>query len=94
MIYTGPVNFFDYRYGKLPYRSGFSARDNQHACASISGSRELSQRASIRVTEFKYLTGREHTKTSIVYEYPREEGDPYYPVPRPENAELYKNTRR
>jgi len=39
-------------------------------------------------TEFKYLTGQEHTKTSIVYEYPREEGDPYYPVPRPENAEL------
>jgi len=59
MIYTGPVDEFDYRYGKLPYRSGFSARDNQHACASISGSRELSQRASIhRVTEFKYLTGR------------------------------------
>jgi len=42
-----------------------------------------------RVTEFKYLTGQEHTKTSIVYEYPRAE-DPYYPVPRPENAELYK----
>ena len=43
-----------------------------------------------RVTEFKYLTGQEHPKTSIVYEYPRAEGDPYYPVPRPENAELYK----
>jgi UDP-galactopyranose mutase len=25
-----------------------------------------------------------------VYEYPRAEGDPYYPVPRPENAILYK----
>jgi UDP-galactopyranose mutase len=24
-----------------------------------------------------------------VYEYPRAEGDPYYPVPRPENAEIY-----
>ena len=43
-----------------------------------------------RITEFKYLTGQEHDKTSIVYEYPRAEGDPYYPVPRPENAELYK----
>jgi UDP-galactopyranose mutase len=42
-----------------------------------------------RVTEFKYLTGQEHSKTSIVYEYPRAEGDPYYPVPRRENAELY-----
>ena len=43
-----------------------------------------------RITEFKYLTGQKHTKTSIVYEYPKAEGDPYYPIPRPENAELYK----
>jgi UDP-galactopyranose mutase len=43
-----------------------------------------------RITEFKYLTGQEHPKTSIVYEYPGDEGDPYYPVPRPENAELYR----
>ena len=42
------------------------------------------------MTEFKHLTGQEHPKTSVVYEYPRAEGDPYYPVPRPENAELYK----
>jgi UDP-galactopyranose mutase len=46
-----------------------------------------------RVTEFKYLTGQEHPKTAIVYEYPRDEGDPYYPVPRPENAELYARYR-
>src|SRR4029079_9249491 len=43
-----------------------------------------------RITEFKYLTGQEHLKTSIVYEYPQAEGDPYYPVPRPENQEMYK----
>ena len=43
-----------------------------------------------RVTEFKYLTGQSHSKTSVVYEFPRAEGDPYYPVPRPENAVLYK----
>ncbi|MBA2504138.1 MAG: UDP-galactopyranose mutase, partial [Pyrinomonadaceae bacterium] len=42
-----------------------------------------------RVTEFKYLTGQEHSKTSIVYEFPQAEGDPYYPVPRQENADLY-----
>ncbi|HEV3410404.1 MAG TPA: UDP-galactopyranose mutase, partial [Chthoniobacterales bacterium] len=41
-----------------------------------------------RVTEFKYLTGQTHAKTSIVYEYPRAEGDPYYPIPRPQNAEI------
>ena len=43
-----------------------------------------------RVTEFKHLTGQEHRKSSLVYEYPMAEGDPYYPVPRPENTELYK----
>jgi UDP-galactopyranose mutase len=42
-----------------------------------------------RVTEFKYLTGQEHSKTSIVYEFPQSEGDPYYPVPRKENASIY-----
>jgi len=45
--------------------------------------------AYTRVTEFKYLTGQEHDKTTLVYEYPRAEGDPYYPVPRPGNAALY-----
>ena len=43
-----------------------------------------------RCTEFKYLTGQEHPKTTVVYEYPQAEGDPYYPVPRPENKELYE----
>jgi len=43
-----------------------------------------------RVTEFKYLTGQKHSKTSVVYEFPRAEGDPYYPVPQPGNALLYK----
>ena len=43
-----------------------------------------------RITDFKYLTGQVHPKTAVVYEFPKAEGDPYYPVPRPENAELYK----
>jgi UDP-galactopyranose mutase len=46
--------------------------------------------AYTRVTEFKYLTGQEHPSTSIVYEFPRAEGDPYYPIPRADNAALYK----
>jgi UDP-galactopyranose mutase len=48
------------------------------------------EHAYTRITEFKYLTGQEHPKTSVVYEYPRAEGDPYYPVPRPECTEIYK----
>ena len=43
-----------------------------------------------RISEYKHRTGQVHKKTSITYEYPRAEGDPYYPVPRPENQELFK----
>ena len=93
MIYTGPVDgYFDYRYGKLPYRS----LEFKHETLNTSVYQPApvvnypNEHLYTRVTEFKYLTGQEHSKTSIVYEYPRAEGDPYYPVPRPENAELYK----
>ncbi len=93
MIYTGPIDeFFGERYGKLPYRSlsfQFETLDtpvNQPA-AVINYPNDY---AYTRVTEFKYLTGQEHAKTSLVYEFPRAEGDPYYPVPRPENAERYR----
>jgi len=93
MIYTGPVDsFFDYRYGKLPYRS----LEFRHETHDV----EVFQEAPVvnypngqpytRVTEFKYLTGQVHKKTGVVYEYPKAEGDPYYPIPRPENAELYR----
>jgi UDP-galactopyranose mutase len=46
-----------------------------------------------RITEFKHLTGQSHRKTSIVEEYPQKEGDPYYPIPRPENAQIYTRYR-
>lgn len=36
------------------------------------------------------MTGQEHPKTSVTYGYPSDEGDPYYPVPRPENTEMYR----
>jgi len=43
-----------------------------------------------RITEFRYLTGQQHPKMAVVYEHPQAEGAPYYPIPRPENAVLYK----
>jgi UDP-galactopyranose mutase len=93
MIYTGPVDqFFDYRYGKLPYRSLEFKHEtiNTPLYQPVAVVNYPNDHLYTRVTEFKYLTGQEHNKTSIVYEYPRAEGDPYYPVPRPENAEIYK----
>jgi UDP-galactopyranose mutase len=93
MIYTGPVDeFFEYRFGKLPYRSlqfQFETH-NTNVYQSAPVINYPNDYAYTRVTEFKYLTGQEHQKTTIVYEFPQDEGDPYYPVPRQENAELYR----
>jgi UDP-galactopyranose mutase len=93
MIYTGPVDsYFNYCYGKLPYRSLEFKHETLnvpvHQAAAVVN--YPNEHLYTRCTEFKYLTGQEHLKTSIVYEYPQAEGDPYYPVPRPENAEIYK----
>jgi UDP-galactopyranose mutase len=93
MVFTGPVDeFFDFRYGKLPYRSlEFQFETvNQEWAQPVAVVNYPNEHLYTRSTEFKHLTGQEHPKTSLVYEYPRAEGDPYYPVPRPENAELYK----
>ncbi len=92
MIYTGPVDsFFNYSYGKLPYRS-LEFKHETHDCEQFQIAPVVNypnEQAYTRITEFKYLTGQEHRKTSIVYEYPQSEGDPYYPIPRKENAEVY-----
>jgi UDP-galactopyranose mutase len=93
MIYAGPIDeFFDLCYGKLPYRS----LDFRHETIDAERYQEApvinypNEHPYTRITEFKYLTGQRHPKTAIVYEYPCAEGDPYYPIPRPENAELYR----
>lgn len=93
MIYTGPIDaFFNYCYGRLPYRS-IEFRFETHDAEVFQSTGTINypnEHPYTRITEFKYLTGQKHPKTSIVYEYPRAEGDPYYPIPRPENAEIYK----
>jgi UDP-galactopyranose mutase len=97
LIFTGPVDeFFDYRFGKLPYRSlrfrhvTLDKPWNQPvAVVNYPQTQDYT-----RVTEYKHLTGQEHAKTALTYEYPSAEGDPYYPVPKPENQELYKKYER
>ena len=92
MIYTGPIDqFFDYRYGKLPYRS-LEFKHETHDTETFQTAPVINypnEQAFTRITEFKYLTGQEHKKTSIVYEFPQATGDPYYPIPRKENANIY-----
>ena len=94
MIYSGPVDeYFKYCFGKLPYRSLHF--EHQH----FSGEKAYQKSATInfpndydytRITEFKYITGQKVKGTSIVTEYPTADGDPYYPIPRPENNKLFQ----
>jgi UDP-galactopyranose mutase len=91
MIYTGPIDaYFDHCYGRLPYRS----LEFRHETLAVPRHQPVgtvnypNEHAYTRVTEFKHLTGQEHAQTSIVYEIPRAEGDPYYPIPRAENTVL------
>jgi len=93
MIFTGPIDYyFDYCFGKLPYRSiDFKFETYETEVYQSTGTVNYpNEHPYTRVTEFKYLTGQKNAKTTVVFEHPKAEGDPYYPVPRPENAELYK----
>ncbi len=93
LIYTGPIDeYFDFEFGKLPYRCLEFKHEthNREFLQPVAVINYPNDYAFTRVTEFKHLTGQEHPKTSIVYEFSRAEGDPYYPIPRAENSELYR----
>jgi UDP-galactopyranose mutase len=94
LIYTGPIDsYFKHCHGKLPYRSlrfehtHLTGVEKYQAVGTVNFT--VNQDYT-RITEFKHLTMQSHESTSIVKEYPTSEGDPYYPIPRPENEALFK----
>lgn len=93
-IYTGPIDvFYDHRFGQLPYRS--LQFEHEHLAASeqyqeVGTVNYPNDHEYTRITEFKHLTGQVCAGTSIVREYPRAQGEPYYPIPRPENEAVFK----
>jgi UDP-galactopyranose mutase len=94
VVFTGPVDeYFDRRFGPLPYRSlrfAFETREGQRLLPVGTVNYPDERVPYTRITEFGHLTGRWGDRTTLVREYPTAEGDPYYPIPRPQNAELYK----
>lgn len=94
LVFTGPIDeYFGFRFGKLPYRSlrfehKIVDQDEYQPVAVVNYPDP--QVPYTRITEYKHLTGQSHAKTSLTYEYPSAEGDPYYPIPRPENQALFK----
>ena len=94
LIFTGPIDeFFGHRFGKLPYRSlrfRHETLDMQQFQPVGVVNYPSETVPYTRITEFKHLTGQVHPHTSVCYEFPSADGDPYYPVPRPENAALFQ----
>jgi len=94
IIYSGPIDeYFDFKFGRLPYRSlkfDHQTHDQEwfQDVAVVNYPNE--DVPFTRISEYKHLTGQEAPVTTITYEYPSAEGDPYYPIPRPENQELFK----
>jgi len=97
VILTGPIDYyFDYRFGKLPYRSlrfEFVTLDKEwfQDAGVVNYPNDYEY---IRITEFKHLYCQRHHRTTICYEYPSDEGDPYYPVPSDANQDLYERYAR
>ncbi len=93
VVYTGAIDaYFDHRFGPLPYRSlefRFETHERERV-QRVGTINHPNDHDFTRVTEFKHLTGQAHARTTLAYEYPRDAGDPYYPVPRPENQALYQ----
>ncbi len=94
LIFTGPIDsYFKWSYGKLPYRSlafEHSHLPDQEYFQTTGTINYPNDYEYTRITEFKHLTGQKHPSTSIVKEFPKAEGDPYYPIPTQENDLLYK----
>ncbi|KAF0140542.1 MAG: UDP-galactopyranose mutase [Stygiobacter sp.] len=93
MIYTGPIDyFFDYMYGKLPYRSIRFEWENlrlekyQNAAVINHVDKDI---PFTRVTEYKHLTGLNSICTTISKEHSQQDGEPYYPVYTEQNKILY-----
>ena len=87
LIYTGPLDyFFDYKFGELEYRSlKFEEKTydketfQSHSVVNYPNNYDFT-----RITEYKKLTGQEHHKTTVHYEYPeafdKNKNEPYYPI--------------
>ncbi len=93
IIYTGPIDaYFDFCLGRLPYRSIKFKFENHpyQRFQPVAAINYPNEHEYTRITEFKHLTGQKAATTTIVYEFPHSEGEPYYPIATHENQELYR----
>ncbi|HNY50677.1 MAG TPA: UDP-galactopyranose mutase [Smithella sp.] len=83
IIYTGPVDqYFNYQYGHLEYRSlrfqwKTYPQDYKQPCVQINYPNAHDYTRSV---EIKHVTGQRSSNTTVCYEYPTDEGEPFYPL--------------
>ncbi len=98
VIWTGPIDeYFYHRLGKLPYRSArFEFRsgpaEEGRLPAAVVNYPTL-EKAFTRLIDFTQLTGQQHSHTTVAAEFPTDDGEPFWPVPTEESADLYRRYR-
>lgn len=97
LVYTGPVDrYFGECLGRLPYRSlrfEFEHLPHVERFQPAAQVNYPNEHAYTRIAEFKHCTGQTHPGTTIAREFPQADGEPYYPIPRPENEALHRRYR-
>lgn len=96
LFYTGPVDrFFEFKHSiqkKLEYRSiNFVSETidteffQENSVVNYPGT----EVDFTRIIEYKHFGNQIADKTTVVREFTVDEGEPYYPVPNPQNEEIY-----
>jgi UDP-galactopyranose mutase len=98
VFYTGPIDAYFEETGlpKLEYRSlRFEFEDHAGPFYQANSIVNYTEKdvPYTRITEYKHFLNQKSDRTTIVKEYPSEEGEPYYPIPNPKNRELYEKYR-
>jgi UDP-galactopyranose mutase len=98
IIYTGPIDeYFDYRYGELPYRSirfkFLGKNTNLHQKVAVINYPSYDFKFT-RSTEFKHMTHQKIKNTILCQEYPEAYKPnfnlPYYPILTKESESLFR----
>lgn len=93
LIYTGPIDeFFHFKYGNLQYRSLEFVHENYDQefyqdWVQINFPNDFDY---TRIVEIKHATHQKCHNTTIVKEFPRSVGEPFYPIPNQENKEIFQ----
>ncbi len=96
LFYTGAIEeFFDYKYGKLPYRS-LDIRFETHDVERFQNAPVVNYPENYdftRVTEYKYFLNEKSDKSVVSLEYPEDfepgKNERIYPILNPENQATY-----